>query len=87
MRGRAALLIAVLAFGCSPKRSERCEDVCQRESDCAEKLDDDSLTVNKGECVYECNELERAKGGPELVTKHIECVDDALDCRRVLACP
>jgi len=83
--GAGLLLACCLAFGCAEKRSARCEQVCQREADCGEKLDDD--TVNKGECVKECNELERHEKGAELIAHHIECVSAAADCRAVLACP
>ncbi len=72
--------------GCAEKLSKRCEEVCQREADCADQLDDDEVTVNKGECVRECNKLEREPGGPALVTEHIQCVNGTNDCRAVLEC-
>jgi hypothetical protein len=87
MRG-ALLVLGLCAFlACSGKRSERCEEVCQREADCAEELDDDEYVVSRGECVRECNDLERQPDGPELVTQHVRCVDAAKSCRAVLQCP
>lgn len=86
MRG-ALLWLGLCAFlACSGTRSARCEEVCQREADCAEELDDDEYVVNRGECVRECNDLERQPKGPELVTRHIRCVSAAAGCRAVLEC-
>jgi hypothetical protein len=73
--------------GCSEARSARCEQVCQRESTCAEQIDPEDDTVNKSECITKCNELERDSEGASRVAVHVACVTNADDCRAVLACP
>ena len=74
-----------LVLGCAEKRSERCERVCTREAECAERLDDESYS--KSECVEQCNDLERRSAGAKLVEGHVACVDGAADCAAVRACP
>ena len=85
MRPLLLVVVLALAVGCAEKRSQRCERACLREADCAERLDDE--TYNRGECIEECNDLERKPAGEKLVTAHVECVDGAADCDAVRACP
>ncbi len=87
MRGALLSLGLCALLACSGKRSERCEDVCQREADCVEELDDEEYVANQGECVRECNDLERQPNGPDLVSRHVRCVKAANSCRAVLECP
>jgi len=87
MRGALLWLGLCALLACSGTRSERCEQTCQREADCAEEIDDDEYAVNQGECVRECNELERQARGPELVSQHVSCTKAATSCWEVLQCP
>ena len=88
---RAASVVVALAFAftlaaCAEERSQRCEEVCQREADCAETLADDDIVVVKSECVKACTELERDPEGTRLAAAHMQCVAAAKDCRAVFDC-
>jgi len=89
---RVAIAIAIAAAfalalaACAEERSPRCEEVCQREADCAETLADDEIVVNKSECVKVCTELDRDPEGAKLTAAHVQCVAAARDCRSVFDC-
>jgi hypothetical protein len=84
----AGLLAAALsAPACTERRGTRCETICKRESDCAEKLRRDDIEVDEAECVEKCRQLERDDDGKKAVADHAACVDGAADCNALLACP
>ena len=72
--------------GCSAPRSERCKEVCERESECAEDSDDEEFKFDKSECVAACTALERDTEGQVKVEKHAECVKAANGCKEIYAC-
>lgn len=82
----ACVLLACAAVGCAEKRSVRCAEVCTRERDCGDEREVEPRP-DRGECIRQCNELERTADGRELVAAHARCVRQAADCAAVLACP
>lgn len=90
MRWFLAAWLALGALACGSSGSKRCEQICRREADCAERVyddDDDERKVDRAECVDLCTELDRSSEGAAIVTAHEKCVMNAPDCPAVLACP
>jgi hypothetical protein len=81
-----ALFALFVAAGttCSAGRS-RCEKVCAREAECAEKLQIPDTDVP--ECVEACQALETDDKTRAMVDEHIRCVNAAKSCAAVIDCP
>ena len=86
----ATLLCLAATLGCGEARNQRCKDVCQKESDCAEERTEKgetSIPYDLEECTAACVSLERSKHGKELVDRHVECAQKSGDdCRALLSC-
>lgn len=81
------LLLAFVAFaGCSSSPSEECKQVCRREAECADEMNDPNLKIDQDECTTVCTALQRDPEGRQLVDRHVECVAAADSCEGVLAC-
>lgn len=72
--------------GCSNARS-RCEKICAREQECAERLGRNGARFDEGECVEQCSQLERLPKAVPALEAHARCVADAPGCAQVLECP
>lgn len=83
---RLALLAVVVMLGCSSSPSEECKQVCRREAECADEINDPNLKIDQDECTTVCTALQRDPEGRELVDRHVECVGAAGSCEAVLAC-
>jgi hypothetical protein len=84
---RAALLAFLVSAlgGCGGEAPSRCQSVCAREVECADKQ---NVDFDGRECVRECTELDREPAATALVGEHVACVFRAgKDCSAVLACP
>lgn len=82
----AALL---LSDACAKPQSERCKDVCQRETECAEERSkgDENFPYDLDECIAACVALERDSAGKPLVDKHYACAEMAGDdCEALMSC-
>jgi hypothetical protein len=81
------LLFVLLAASCGTRPKSRCERVCAREHDCAQKLKRDGFVSDQGECEETCGQLERDPQTQRFVDVHVKCVDEAQACAQVLDCP
>ncbi|MCP4443839.1 MAG: hypothetical protein GY811_00655 [Myxococcales bacterium] len=82
-----ALLVPSLA--CSKVKSERCQDICQKETDCAEQRgrDGETYPYDLDECIDACVGLERDSNNRKKVDNHKKCADKAGDsCEALLEC-
>ena len=81
MRRWIALL---LLAGCVRGAGSRCETVCRREADCADKLELPDGDFSS--CLEACNELERDQVTARAVEAHVACVAAAESCAAVMDC-
>ena len=89
LRGlRCAALAAALVVGagCAAQRSERCQQICSRQGECAESDEAKGQNFDQSECVSACAALERDTEGKPIVERHEECMRKAQTCDEVLAC-
>ena len=77
-------LLLLLLAGCVRSAGTRCEMVCRREADCADKLELPGGDL--GACVEACHELEREAVTARQVEAHVRCVGAADSCEAVMAC-
>jgi hypothetical protein len=77
-------LLILAGTTCSASRS-RCEKVCAREAECADKLEIPDTDVP--ECVEACQALETDETTRKMVDEHIRCVNNAKSCAAIIDCP
>ena len=81
--------LLTLALSCSETQSKRCKDVCQKESECAERQGTaaDPVPYDVEECISACVVLERDQNSQSIVDTHIECAKASWDnCEKLLSC-
>ena len=77
-------VVLLLLCGCVRGAGTRCETVCRREADCADKLE--LPDADFGACLEACNELERDSLTVRAVEAHLRCVGAAESCAQVMEC-
>lgn len=82
----ALLAFLVTVAGCSSSPSEECKQVCRREAECADEMNDPNLKIDQDECTTVCTALQRDPEGRQIVDEHVACVAAAGSCEDVLAC-
>jgi len=80
---RIILLLAL--FGCVEARSQRCKQVCARESECVTSTSS-AIPFDEKECIAACAVLEGDPDNLAKVQKHAECVAKHTACNEVLDC-
>ena len=87
----AGALALTAGAACNQPRSKLCTDVCAKEAECVEKLDDGKEgegVFDEGDCVAACAALQRDQQTLPRVQAHATCVQAAGgDCTKILACP
>lgn len=83
---RFALVLALLAVGCTQPRSKTCTDICSRESDCITSTNS-TIPFDEKECVVACEMLRNDQQNLAKVEQHKECVMTKASCADVLECP
>jgi hypothetical protein len=88
MFARALLILWIAAVGaCSDGASDRCKEMCKRETECAEEQSTNrNLKYDQGECVSACVGLERDPQGKQSVDKHYECFKKSSSCGELFEC-
>lgn len=81
---RRWLWLVLVIASCVRGAGTRCENVCRREADCADKLE--LPDGDYGACVEACNELERDSVTARAVEDHVRCVSAAESCAAVMEC-
>ena len=80
---RTFVLLALI--GCVQPRSQRCKQVCARESECVASTSS-SIPFDEKECIAACAVLEADQDNAAKVQKHAECVAKHTACTEVLDC-
>jgi hypothetical protein len=81
-----ALLLVALA-GCSGGGSERCTEMCKRETECVEEQSkSENLKYDQDECVSTCVSLERDPQEKLKVDRHYECFKKTSTCAELMEC-
>lgn len=77
------------SWACGEPKSKRCQQICQTETDCAERRsqDGESVPYDLEECVDACANLERDKNNRAKVDEHERCVKEkGDDCAAIMQC-
>ena len=80
---RYFVVLALVA--CVQARSQRCKQVCARESECVASTSS-SIPFDEKECIAACAVLENDQDNLAKVQKHAECVAKHTACNEVLDC-
>jgi hypothetical protein len=80
-----ALLAALILCACTQPRSERCKQVCTRESECISTTNA-QIPFDEKECVAACAVLEADPDNLAKVEHHAACVTAQASCAAVLDC-
>ena len=78
-----ASLVALVA--CTQPRSERCKQVCTRESECISATNA-QIPFDEKECLAACAVLEADRDNVAKVEHHAACVAQQASCAAVLDC-
>ena len=78
------LPVLLLLISCGERPRTRCERSCSRLTECVRELRLEQGS-DWGECVEECNKLERELSA--FVDEHVRCVDSAVACQQIIDCP
>ena len=82
----AALATSLAATGaCTQPRSERCKQVCTRESECVSATNA-QISFDEKECIAACAVLEADQDNVAKVEHHAACVAQQTSCAAVLEC-
>ncbi len=85
MTAMRCLVVALVLAGCTQPRSQRCKQVCARESECVTSTSS-SIPFDEKECVAACAVLEADQDNLAKVQKHVDCVSKHPTCPDVLEC-
>lgn len=78
-------LVALALCACVESRSQRCKQVCARESECVTSTGS-SIPFDEKECIAACAVLEGDPDNLAKVQKHADCVAKHSACSDVLEC-
>ena len=79
------MLAVLLLVSCVQPRSQRCKQVCARESECVTQTSS-TIPFDEKECIAACAVLEADQDNLAKVQKHVDCVTKHTACNEVLEC-